>query len=233
VAFTGDTLLVLDGADRLTAWQPRTGRKQASLAFDKPAPEAKPRYFPVADDRHVFAARGKDLRQTTGKLARWEKQTVLPGRIVALLETEGLHFLAVALDSGKGFVPGRPYDVSYGLSIRNADTLEETKAIKFDAKPLVFQMAFFSGRNDQVVTMGKDGVFTVWDMKTGNSAGSFIHPAPRKDGRFMYPLTVAPGGKLKTYCCERVMGYGAAAVYAARLWAPLQATTISLGERRK
>src|SRR5262249_51235902 len=137
------------------------------------------------------------------------------------------------IDTGKGFMKdnarvdpknplgvGKPlYDWDYSLSIRDADTLEETKAIKLDNKGMMLPVSFVPGRSDRVVT-GKGGVFTIHDVKTGKAVETFTHPAPRKDGSFSYQLAEMPGGKLKTYGWEMVLGYGPPPTFAPRLWTP-------------
>jgi WD40 repeat protein len=235
IAFVGDDkLAVFDYTDTLTTFDAKTGKKLASLAFDKPAKEAMPRHFLVADGKRIFVARGKDLRVTDTALAKWHKQEVLPGRLVGLLLSPDGKTLAAGVDTGKGMNFEKPkdkpkilkegefpmlIDLDYSLSFRDADSLKENKSVKLDCKELWFSMAFVPGRSDQVVT-GKGGAFTVYDVKTGKTAGAFTHAPPRKKGAFVYSVTAAPGGKLKTFCSEMVMGYDPPAPLPVLLWTP-------------
>jgi WD40 repeat protein len=235
VAFVGDgsKLAVLDGADTVNTFDVKSGKKLASLAFADAAKEMNPRYFLLADDKHVYAAKGKDLRVTGHDLAKWDAKEVLPGRLVALLRSPDGKTLAVGIDQGKGFnaekVPVDPknpkggffpgFDVSYSLSVRDAETLKETKSVKLDKGGLWFNLAFVPGRSDQVVT-NKDGTFTVLDLKTGKAAGTFTHAPPRNKGTFSYSLTAAAGGRLKTYCSEMVLGYDPIPPLPVMLWTP-------------
>jgi WD40 repeat protein len=245
VAFSGNKLIVLDGTATLTAWEPRSGKKVAALAFGNLARDENPRALLVAGEKRIFAIKGKDLRSTGADLAKWEKQVVLSARAVALLESKDHKTLAVGIDSGKGFlkgnarvdpknplVIGKPlFDWDYSLTIRDADTLEETRALKLDNKGMSLTVLFVPGRSDRVVT-GKDDSFTVYDVKTGKAVESFTHPAPRKGGVFSYQLAPAPGDKLKTYCWELVMGYGTPPAFSPRLWTPPRDQT-SPGETKK
>jgi len=236
LAFAGDEkLAVFDGTDTLSAWDPKTGKKLASLAFDGPAPDKSnsPRQFVVADDKSIFVAKGKDLRRAGFDLPGWDKREVLTERVVALIETPDGKSLILGTDAGKGMIVQDPKidpkkafenfkvvtDSDYSISVRDADSLKEVKSFKLGTKTLYFAMNLVPRRNDQVI-VEKEGAFEIWDVTSGKSSDSFTHPAPRNTGTFLYSLRPAAGGKLKSYCMEMALGYGPPPIFPARLWTP-------------
>ena len=46
------------------------------------------------------------------------------------------------------------------------------------------------------------------------------HAAPKKGGSFLYSFAAAPGGKVKTYCSEMVLGFTSPPALPALLWTP-------------
>jgi WD40 repeat protein len=206
---TTPVLISASGDGSLFAWDPNTGKQIATLEHGQ---KAAVTLLPGPKET-ILAIIGQEVRKTDFTLKKWEGEHKLAARV-----------LSTALPADRSVLAVAAIDLS--VTILDTETLKPVATFKEKGDPPPAEAVKVAGyyfpfalaitpKGDRLFTATPDqngGTITVWDAKTGQKRGSFIHPPPRGTlGNPTLHLSVTAEGKVKSF-------WSNVSVYPPLLW---------------